>query len=623
MKFKNFVVTLRDERNQLKEKVNNDNIVIEKLKSSLKNQANTSQLFHNFQQLQNEYDKSQDEIEQLKKRLKHSDNDLLKCLNEMNELKLKNNEQKEEIQSLKHQQTQQESQIDLQKESIKEYESRIIVYETKLLEKDQQIQDFQGKVNEINDLQKELQIKNDMIEQLSQQLSDQTERLKQNSNQIDEQNRMIEKYSKLEMENANIVEKITENKHIIQNNEKEMEKFRQNESELRETIERLEKSLNDLRLSGSEKINNLELENYELKNKLELSEMDLRNNREKFDEYKSKVAIALKENKSLNHGDYNRQLELLNLKLENFEQENQKLRNESEKSTDLVEKLKSEISAMTAKLSESNNQLKDVEKYRQNLQQSTSENDRLNQLLKQLQISFARERLQISDTNREQMEKLRLEYENKIKDLEEELSNHQQRINQTNQSSSSPPSDDSNSIINSNTSFEEIKDENLSIRSNVSSSLERNFLEEILTESTTKSPSSTVNDNGQIVNGQNFENLTQLLAESENNINLLTEQNRLLKEEIRRLNRSFDRIDIANNLEYLKNVLLKFLTIKRSDEKEQLINVLSTILKLTGEETAIFYEFLSENFNSSNNQNQNNNSSNKSLTSSWNLWQWS
>ena len=49
MKFKNFVITLRDERNQLKDKVNNHNIVIEKLKSQLKNQTNTSQLFHNFQ----------------------------------------------------------------------------------------------------------------------------------------------------------------------------------------------------------------------------------------------------------------------------------------------------------------------------------------------------------------------------------------------------------------------------------------------------------------------------------------------------------------------------------------------------------------------------------------------
>ena len=49
----------------------------------------------------------------------------------------------------------------------------------------------------------------------------------------------------------------------------------------------------------------------------------------------------------------------------------------------------------------------------------------------------------------------------------------------------------------------------------------------------------------------------QLLAESENNISLLSEQNRVLKEEIRRLHRSIDRMDIANNLEYLKNVLLK------------------------------------------------------------------
>lgn len=55
------------------------------------------------------------------------------------------------------------------------------------------------------------------------------------------------------------------------------------------------------------------------------------------------------------------------------------------------------------------------------------------------------------------------------------------------------------------------------------------------------------------------------------------------------------------------------MTIKRQDEKERLINVLSIILKLTTEETAIFNEFLPENLPNSN----------KSLTSSWNLWQWS
>ncbi|OTF74485.1 hypothetical protein BLA29_009033 [Euroglyphus maynei] len=224
-----------------------------------------------------------------------------------------------------------------------------------------------------------------------------------------------------------------------------------------------------------------------------------------------------------------------------------------------------------------------------------AENDKLNKTIKQLQISFARERSQISDINHEQLQQLRLEYENKMKNLEEELTNQR---NNNNIMVNNNTSDDSNSMINSNTSFEEIKDENCSIRSNVSSSLERNFLEEILSTSNGTSKSSTNN-------GQNLDNLTQLLAESENNINLLSEQNRLLKEEIRRLQRNFDRVDIADNLEYLKNILLK-------DEQERLIGVLSIILKLTTEETAIFHEFLTENLHN-----------NKSLTSSWNLWQWS
>lgn len=119
-----------------------------------------------------------------------------------------------------------------------------------------------------------------------------------------------------------------------------------------------------------------------------------------------------------------------------------------------------------------------------------------------------------------------------------------------------------------------------------------------------------------------------MLEESETSISLLTEQNRMLKEEIRRLHRNIDRLDIANNLEYLKNILLKvdigdfydrfinfftlfsqFLTIKRHDEKEQLIGVLTTILKLTSEESAVFREFIPDNLNKSAN--------------SWNLWQWS
>lgn len=102
----------------------------------------------------------------------------------------------------------------------------------------------------------------------------------------------------------------------------------------------------------------------------------------------------------------------------------------------------------------------------------------------------------------------------------------------------------------------------------------------------------------------------QLLSESENSITLLSEQNRLLKEEIRRLQRSVDRMDIANNLEYLKNVLMKFLTIKGVDEKERLITVLTTILKLTPEERDLFHQCVQD-------------SNSAAPNSKWNLWQWS
>ena len=60
---------------------------------------------------------------------------------------------------------------------------------------------------------------------------------------------------------------------------------------------------------------------------------------------------------------------------------------------------------------------------------------------------------------------MKKKYESEIKLLEEEIVNIQ--------------NGDNNSVVNSNTSFEEIKEENLSIQSS-GSSFEKNFLEEIL-----------------------------------------------------------------------------------------------------------------------------------------------
>ncbi|KAJ9589098.1 hypothetical protein L9F63_017602, partial [Diploptera punctata] len=79
--------------------------------------------------------------------------------------------------------------------------------------------------------------------------------------------------------------------------------------------------------------------------------------------------------------------------------------------------------------------------------------------------------------------------------------------------------------------------------------------------------------------------LTGLLSEAERDLAKLTQQNQVLKEEIRRQQRSVEREQHAQNFEYLKNVVLKFVTLQGGDERSRLVPVLNTILKLSPEET--------------------------------------
>lgn len=80
------------------------------------------------------------------------------------------------------------------------------------------------------------------------------------------------------------------------------------------------------------------------------------------------------------------------------------------------------------------------------------------------------------------------------------------------------------------------------------------------------------------------DHLAQLLNESEATVMRLTEQAKILKEEIRRLERNQEREKEAANMEYLKNIFLKFVTLKAGDERHMLIPVLCTMLKLSPEE---------------------------------------
>nr|XP_045003343.1 GRIP and coiled-coil domain-containing protein 2 [Jaculus jaculus] len=80
------------------------------------------------------------------------------------------------------------------------------------------------------------------------------------------------------------------------------------------------------------------------------------------------------------------------------------------------------------------------------------------------------------------------------------------------------------------------------------------------------------------------DHLNSLLRETEATNAILMEQIKLLKSEIRRLERNQEREKSAANLEYLKNVLLQFMFLKPGSERERLLPVIDTMLQLSPEE---------------------------------------
>ncbi|XP_066476856.1 GRIP and coiled-coil domain-containing protein 2 [Tiliqua scincoides] len=80
------------------------------------------------------------------------------------------------------------------------------------------------------------------------------------------------------------------------------------------------------------------------------------------------------------------------------------------------------------------------------------------------------------------------------------------------------------------------------------------------------------------------DHLNGLLRESEATNAILMEQIKLLKSEIRRLERNQEREKSVANLEYLKNVLLQFIFLKSGSERQRLLPVIDTMLQLSPEE---------------------------------------
>jgi len=103
-------------------------------------------------------------------------------------------------------------------------------------------------------------------------------------------------------------------------------------------------------------------------------------------------------------------------------------------------------------------------------------------------------------------------------------------------------------------------------------------------------------ENRMLATERRLVHMASLLSESEAENARLTQLANVLKEEIRSYQRSEERIKHIENLEYVKNVILKFLVLPRSDEKSRLIPVLSTILKLSPSEIESIQKVVASDF---------------------------
>jgi len=86
--------------------------------------------------------------------------------------------------------------------------------------------------------------------------------------------------------------------------------------------------------------------------------------------------------------------------------------------------------------------------------------------------------------------------------------------------------------------------------------------------------------------------LAALLSDAEAQNERLEKLAEVLKEEIRTYQRSEERHQHIERLEYVKNVIMKFLSMTAAQEKAALVPVLSTILSLSQEEVSRVEEYV-------------------------------
>lgn len=392
---------------------------------------------------------------------------------------------------------------------------------------------------------------------------------------------------------------------------KELVKCREELSKLRESsqteldslknqIKELETTLNTERLANATRSATLEASVKSLRSQLEISEKDLQALQADFENYKIRASEIMQQHSSVQP-----------ISAKTFEEERYKkmkeLNDEQKKHIVKLESLlacsqtkalefESDIMQIRARLDETETELLASKALQNKYDSLLLENDNLKSALKQFNSRFSSSSFKGDMTYAgcdENHPDVRAKKVHSDSDGESLVKLDDSTLEVTTANKLQTKSKGSNEVLNS---------ENKSDDNPTGVSPSASLKDDSQTNSSSSNDSSTsayvhirpttfeiISRSSVLEDAQNqIDNLTKAYLDSESTNSLLSEQIRALKEEIRRIQRGTERLDLAENLEYLKNVMFKFLSLdsNQTEQKQRLVPVLSTILKLSPEETA-------------------------------------
>lgn len=358
----------------------------------------------------------------------------------------------------------------------------------------------------------------------------------------------------------------------------ELQKFREESqkenSTLTNKVKILDELLNSERINSATTIATLEASVKSLKSQLEASENDLNSIQTEFENYKVRASQIMQQNHSLQSNS-----------VKTFEEERYK------QLKTLNDAQRNRITGLESQLTNILERNREFEKETKILQEQLELARNETKSFKELEDKCAN----LSREN-ENLKFALKQYSEKLKDPNSPSKNHQAEIeslNNTVEHVESPalnrattPVDPLNDVTDVTTQVSpstSVKDD---CQTNSSSSYDDSTSGYVHIKPTTFE---IISRTSLLEDAQNqIDNLTKAYLDSESTNSLLSEQVRALKEEIRRIQRGTERMDLADNLEYLKNVVFKFLSLdsNQSEQRQRLVPVLSTVLKLSPDETA-------------------------------------